>query len=153
MMHSLYFSHHLFHWSLWYCAIAILSLVEVIVKKKMHHLHLNSIFTSSWMKTFKSIIFLMMNKWEMMWYPSPDERVLVCMLVWSSAFNHWLDCIAWSCLVACSNEHVANLYTFLFSEFQCLLFWTLLLHDAESDSEVFLVYILCSTVFLFYHIY
>ncbi len=64
-MHSLYFSHRWFHWSLWYCAIAMLSLVKIIVKKKMCHLHLNCIFTSSWMKTFRSTIFLMMNKWEM----------------------------------------------------------------------------------------
>ena len=65
--HSLYFSHCWFHWSLWYCAIVMLSLVEIIVKKRMHHLHLNCIFTSSWMKTFRSIIFLMMSNWEMTW--------------------------------------------------------------------------------------
>ena len=64
--HSLYFSHHCFHWSLWYCVIAMLLLVEIIMKKKMHHLHLDCIFTSSWMKTFRSIIFLMMNDQEMM---------------------------------------------------------------------------------------
>ncbi len=64
---SLYFSHRWFHWSLWYCAIAMLSLVEIIVKKRMHHLHLDCIFASSWMKTFRSTIFLMMSKWEMMW--------------------------------------------------------------------------------------
>ncbi len=62
---SLYFSHRWFHWSLWYCVIAMLSLVEIIVKKRMHHLHLNCIFASSWMKTFRSIIFLMMSKQEM----------------------------------------------------------------------------------------
>ncbi len=62
---SLHFSHRWFHWSLWYCIIAMLLLVEIIVKKKMHHLHLDCIFTSSWMKTFRSTIFLMMNKWEM----------------------------------------------------------------------------------------
>jgi len=66
-MHSLYFSHRWFHWSLWYCVIAMLSLVEIIVKKRMHHLHLNCIFTSSWMKTFRSIIFLMTSEREMMW--------------------------------------------------------------------------------------
>ena len=64
---SLYFSHRWFHWSLWYCVIAMLLLVEIIVKKKMHHLHLNCIFASSWMKTFRSIIFLMMSKREMTW--------------------------------------------------------------------------------------
>ena len=73
------------------------------------------------------------------------------MLIWSLAFNHWLNCVAWSCSVACSNEHVANLCMFLPLEFQCLLFWMLLLHDAESDSEVFLVCILCSTVHLSCH--
>ncbi len=62
---SLYFSHRWFHWSLWYCVIAMLSLVEIIVKKKIHHLHLDCIFASSWMKTFRSTIFLIMSKWEM----------------------------------------------------------------------------------------
>ncbi len=65
-MHSLYFSHHWFHWSLWYCTIAMLLLVKIIVKKRMHYLHLNCIFTSSWMKTFRSTIFLMMSKREIM---------------------------------------------------------------------------------------
>jgi len=64
---SLYFSHHWFHWFLWYCFIAMLSFVEVVVKKKkMHRLHLNCIFASSWMKTFRSTIFLMMSEQEMM---------------------------------------------------------------------------------------
>ncbi len=63
--YSLYFFHHWFHWFLWYCFIAILLLVEIIVKKRMHHLHLNCIFASSWMKTFRSIIFLIMSKREM----------------------------------------------------------------------------------------
>jgi hypothetical protein len=70
------------------------------------------------------------------------------MLVWFLAFNCWLNCVAWSCSVACSDEHVASLCMFLSLEFQCLLFWTLLLRDAESDSEVFLICILCSTVHL-----
>ncbi len=65
--HSLYFSHRWFHWSLWYCAIAMLSLVKIIVKKKMRHLHLDCIFASSQMKTFRSIIFLMMSDQEMTW--------------------------------------------------------------------------------------
>ncbi len=65
--HSLYFFHRCFHWSLWYCAIAMLSLVEIVVKKRVHRLHLNCIFTSSWMKTFRSIIFLMKNDREMTW--------------------------------------------------------------------------------------
>ncbi len=64
---SLYFSHRWFHWSLWYCIIAMLSLVEIIVKKRVHRLHLNCIFASSWMKTFRSTIFLMTSKQEMTW--------------------------------------------------------------------------------------
>ena len=45
----------------------MLSFVEVVVKKKkMHRLHLNCIFASSWMKTFRSTIFLMMSEQEMM---------------------------------------------------------------------------------------
>ncbi len=64
---SLYFFHHWFHWSLWYCVIAMLSLVKIIVKKRVHHLHLNCIFASSWMKTFRSTIFLMMSEREMTW--------------------------------------------------------------------------------------
>ncbi len=62
---SLYFSHRWFHWSLWYCVIAMLSLVEIIVKKRVHRLHLDCIFASSWMKTFRSTIFLMTSKREM----------------------------------------------------------------------------------------
>ncbi len=62
---SLYFSHRWFHWSLWYCVIAMLSLVEIIVKKRVHRLHLDCIFASSWMKTFRSIIFLMTSEREM----------------------------------------------------------------------------------------
>ncbi len=61
---SLYFSHRWFHWSLWYCAIAMLSLVE-IVKKKERRLHLDCIFALCWMKTFRNTIFLMMSKREM----------------------------------------------------------------------------------------
>ncbi len=62
---SLYFSHRWFHWSLWYCVIAMLSLVEIIVKKRVHRLRLDCIFASSWMKTFRSTIFLMMSEREM----------------------------------------------------------------------------------------
>ncbi len=64
---SLYFSHHWFHWSLWYCVIAMSSLVEIIVKKRVCHLRLNCIFAFSWMKTFRSTIFLMMNERDMTW--------------------------------------------------------------------------------------
>ncbi len=61
---SLYFSHRWFHWSLWYCAIAMLSLVE-IVKKKKRRLRLDCIFALCWMKTFRSTIFLMTSEREM----------------------------------------------------------------------------------------
>ena len=64
-MHFLYFSHHCFHWLLWYCTIAMLSLVE-IVAAKANHLRLNCIFASSWIKLFRSITFLMTKEWEMM---------------------------------------------------------------------------------------
>ncbi len=59
---SLYFSHRWFHWSLWYCVIAMLSLVEIVVKKRVCRLRLDCIFASSWMKTFRSTIFLMTSK-------------------------------------------------------------------------------------------
>ncbi len=65
-MHVLYFSHHCFHWLLWYCAIAMLSLVE-IVAARTNHLHLDCIFAFSWIKLFRSVTFLMMKKQEMMW--------------------------------------------------------------------------------------
>ncbi len=64
---SLYFFHRWFHWFLWYCFIAMLLLVEIIMKKKMHRLHLDCIFASSQMKTFRSTIFLMMSEREMTW--------------------------------------------------------------------------------------
>ncbi len=63
---SLYFSHHWFHWSLWYCTIAMLSLIETVTKKD-DHLCFICILVSSWIKMFRSITFLMMNKWEMTW--------------------------------------------------------------------------------------
>ena len=66
-MCSLYFSHHWFHWSLWYYVIAMLLLVKIIMKKRIYHLHFNCIFASSWMKIFRSIIFLMMSDQEMTW--------------------------------------------------------------------------------------
>ncbi len=90
--HSLYFSHCWFHWSLWYCVIAMLLLVEIIVKKKMHYLHLNCIFTSSWMKTFRSTIFLMMSKWEIIWltfikWARISSHACLISCVWSSTFS------------------------------------------------------------------
>ncbi len=59
---SLYFSHRWFHWSLWYCVIAMLSLVEIVVKKRMCRLRLDCIFAPSRMKTFRSTIFLMTSE-------------------------------------------------------------------------------------------
>ena len=65
-MHFLYFSHHCFHWLLWNCVIAMLSLVE-IVAARVNCLHLNCIFASSWIKLFRSVTFLMTKEREMMW--------------------------------------------------------------------------------------
>ena len=79
------------------------------------------------------------------WHSS-DERVSVHMLVWFSAYDHWLNCVTWSCLAVCSDEHAASLCMFLLSESRCLLFWTSLQRDTESDSVMFQVCILCLTV-------
>ncbi len=114
---SLYFSHRWFHWSLWYYIIAMLLLVEIIVKKKMHHLHLDCIFASFWMKTFRSTIFLMMSEQEMT----------------QLTFVKWVHINSHACLISyvqsltqlcsvISNEHVASLCMFLSLEFWCLLF-------------------------------
>ncbi len=84
-MHSLYISHRWFHWSLWYCVIVMLLLIEIIVKKKVHHLHLNCIFASSWMKTFRSIIFLMMSEREMI----------------QLTFVKWTHISLHACLISC----------------------------------------------------
>ncbi len=59
------FFYRCFHWLLWYCAIAMLSLVEIIAART-NCSSLNCIFTSSWIELFRSITFLMMRKWEMM---------------------------------------------------------------------------------------
>ncbi len=64
-MHFLYFFHCCFHWLLWYCTIAMLSLVE-FVTAKANHSYLDYIFASSWIKLFRSVTFLMMKKREMM---------------------------------------------------------------------------------------
>ena len=63
---SLYFSHCWFHWSLWYCIIAMLSLIKAVIERN-NYLHLICILVSSWIKMFRSITFLMMSKQEMMW--------------------------------------------------------------------------------------
>ncbi len=82
---SLYFSHRWFHWSLWYCVIAMLSLVEIVVKKRMCRLHLNCIFASSWMKTFRSTIFLMTSEREM---------TRLTLVKWARISSH-------ACLISC----------------------------------------------------
>ncbi len=65
-MHFLYFFHRCFHWLLWYCAIAMLSLVKFIIARTNHSCF-NCIFASSWIKLFRSVTFLMMKKREIMW--------------------------------------------------------------------------------------
>ncbi len=103
---SLYFSHHWFHWSLWYCAIAMLLLVEIIIKKRMHHLHLNCIFASFWMKTFRSTIFLMMNEQEMTWltfikwmHISSHAYLISCIqsLTWLCSVILFCSMFKWTC--------------------------------------------------------
>ncbi len=81
----LYFSHHCFHWSLWYNIIAILSLIEIIIKE-LNHLHLNYIFTSSWINVFRSTIFLMTKKWEV-------KRLILISQMHISLHAHLVSCI------------------------------------------------------------
>ncbi len=103
--HSLYFSHHWFHWFLWYCFIAMLLLVKIIVKKKMCHLHLNCIFASSWMKTFRSTIFLMTSEQEMM----------------QLTFVKWVHISLYACLISCIQSLIQLCSVILF----CNMFkWT-----------------------------
>ncbi len=103
---SLYFSHRWFHWSLWYCIITMLSLVKIIVKKRMYHLHLNCIFASSQMKTFRSTIFLMTSKREMMrltfvkWACISSHAYLIsCVRLLTQLCNMILFCnmFRWTC--------------------------------------------------------
>ena len=91
---SLYFSHRWFRWSLWYCIIAMLSLVEIIVKKRMCCLHLDCIFASSWIKTFRSTIFLMTSEWEM---------TRLSLVKWARISLHacLISCV-WSLIQLCS---------------------------------------------------
>jgi len=81
---------------------------------------------------------------------SSNECISICMFIWFSAYDCWLNCVTWSCLAACSDKYAANLCTFLLSESQCLLFWMLLQRDAESDYVMFQVCILCLTVFFLF---
>ncbi len=105
MMHFLYFFHHCFHWLLWYCAIAMLSLVEIIAAK-VNHLHLDCIFASSWIKLFRSITFLMTKKQEMMqlifirWtYISLHVYLIFCIWLLIQLRNIILSCsmFRWTC--------------------------------------------------------
>ena len=64
-MRFLYFFHRCFHWLLWYCAIAMLSLVE-IVAARANHSSLDCIFAPSRIELFRSVTFLMTRKREMM---------------------------------------------------------------------------------------
>ncbi len=61
---SLYFSHRWFHWSLWYCAIAMLSLIEAVAERN-NHLRLICILVPSRIELFRSTTFLMMSEREM----------------------------------------------------------------------------------------
>ncbi len=104
-MHFLYFFHHCFHWLLWYCAIAMLLLVE-IVTARTNCLHLDCIFASSWIKLFRSITFLRMRKWEMMWLIlirwaciSSYACLIFCVQLLTQLRNMILSCsmFRWTC--------------------------------------------------------
>ncbi len=131
---SLYFSHHWFHWSLWYCAIAMLSLVEIIVKKKMHHLHLDCIFASSWMKTFRSIIFLIMSNQEIMWITFVKQTHInlhACLIscvqssTWLCSIILFYNMFKWTCneLVYVSVSKVSMLTLLNASATWCILIY------------------------------
>ena len=104
-MHFLYFSHYCFHWLLWYYTIAMLLLVK-IVAARTNHLHLNCIFMFSWIKLFRSITFLMMRKWEMMWlilirwmHISLHACLIFCIQSLTQLCNIILSCnmFRWTC--------------------------------------------------------
>ncbi len=104
-MHFLYFSYHCFYWLLWYYAIAMLSLVEFIATRT-NHLHLNCIFTSSWIKLFRSITFLITKERKMMWlifikwiYISSHVYLIFCIQLLTWLRNIILSCsmFKWTC--------------------------------------------------------
>ncbi len=104
-MHFLYFSHCCFHWLLWYCAIVMLSLVEIIAART-NHLHFDYIFVFSWIELFRSITFLMMKKQEMMqltfirWaYISLHACLIFCVQSLTQLRNVILSCsmFRWTC--------------------------------------------------------
>jgi len=51
---------------LWYSAIAMLLLIEIIIERS-NYLRLDCILTSSWINMFRNTIFLMTEKWEVRW--------------------------------------------------------------------------------------
>ncbi len=104
-MHFLYFFHHYFHWLLWYNVIAMLSLIEIIVEK-LNHLRLDCILASSWINVFRSIIFLMTEKWKMKWLifiswarMSLHAHLISCILLSTWLHNVTLFCsmFRWTC--------------------------------------------------------
>ncbi len=148
---SLYFSHRWFHWSLWYCIIAMLSLVEIIVKKRVHCLRLNCIFASSWMKTFRSIIFLMTSKQEMTWltlvkrvHISLHAYLISCVqsLTWLCSMILFCNMFRWTCseLMYISVSRV-SMFTFLnASATWCRVwFWSVSSLHSLLDSSFFLL--------------
>ena len=146
---SLYFFHRWFHWSLWYCAIVMLLLVE-IVKKKEHHLHLDCNNALCWMKTFRSTIFLMMSKWEMTWLTfvkrariSSHACLISCVQSLIQLCNVILFCsmFRWTCseLVYVSVSRVSML-TFLNTSatWRRVWFWSVSSLRSLFDSSSFL---------------
>ena len=51
---------------MWYSAIAMLLLIEIIIERS-NYLRLDCILTSSWINMFRNTIFLMTEKWEVRW--------------------------------------------------------------------------------------
>jgi hypothetical protein len=104
-MHFLYFFHRCFHWLLWYNVIAMLSLIEIIIKK-LNHLHLDCILTSSWINVFRSTIFLMTEKRKVRWLifiswtrMSLHAHLVSCVLSLTRLRNVTLFCsmFRWTC--------------------------------------------------------
>ena len=104
-MHFLYFSHHCFHWSLWYSTIAMLSLIEIVVERS-NHLRLDCILVPSWITVFRSTIFLMTEKWEVRWlifvsrtHMSLHACLVSCVLSLTQLRNVTLFCsmFRWTC--------------------------------------------------------
>ncbi len=114
----------------------------------MSHLHLNYVFAFLRIETFRNIIFLKIEKWEMSLLISIRWAHMILHAHWDRQFN----CVVWLNSVACSDEHVARLYMFRLSAFQCSLSWRCWSHDATLDSEEFLIFILYLTILLLYRV-